>query len=98
MSDKTIDDSRARRELHEQIDGLLRQLVAHQEARVLTFARRLKPGLTAEDVRNAHDFRELDDPDFHYEDGMLAGLHSALTAVRAQRRESEAPQGEGPGT
>lgn len=68
-----------------EIESMLVTMVAHQETRVLALGRRLRPGLTAEDLRNAHDFRELDDEDFHFEDGQLAGLLSALTAVRAAK-------------
>lgn len=71
------------------VDELLVKVAALQERKVLALARRLKPGLTSEDVRNAHDHRELDDPDFHYEDGTLAGVQFALSAVRALRRERE---------
>ncbi len=68
------------------MEDLLQRMVDHQEQKVLSLARRLRPGLTAEDVRNAHDFRELDDSDFHYEDGLLAGLLAAQTALRARFR------------
>jgi hypothetical protein len=70
-----------------EIETLVASLAATQEGKVLGLARRLKPGLTPEDMRNPHDFRELDDGDFHYEDGMLAGLHVVLAAVRARRAE-----------
>ncbi len=72
-------------EVERTLDALARQ----QEGRVLALARRLRPGLTAEDVRNAHDYRELDDSDFQYEDGTLAGLLAALSAVRARRSETK---------
>lgn len=56
-----------------------------QRDKVLALARRLRPGLTLEDVQNPHDFPELDDPDWHYADGVLAGVQSARTALRARR-------------
>lgn len=73
------------------MEDLLQRMVDHQEQKVLSLARRLRPGLTAEDVRNAHDFRELDDSDFHYEDGLLAGLLAAQTALRARFRVPAKP-------
>ena len=73
------------------VEELLHKMVDLQEQKVLSLARRLRPGLTAEDVRNAHDFRELDDSDFHYEDGLLAGLLAAQTALRAQFRAPARP-------
>jgi hypothetical protein len=81
----TDDENKAWRE----VEALLASMAAQQEGKVLGLARRLRPGLTAEDVRNPHDFRELNDPDFHYEDGILAGLQYALSALRARCRELE---------
>ncbi len=77
--------------MYDAMEDLLRRMVEHQEMKVLSLARRLRPGLTAEDVRNAHDFRELDDSDFHFEDGLLAGLLAAQTALRARFRAPAQP-------
>ncbi len=60
-----------------------------QRKKVLALARRLKPGLTPEDVQNPHDFPELHDPDWHYADGVLTGIasvKSALAALMARTR------------
>jgi hypothetical protein len=65
------------------IDELLANMEELQSRKVLELARRLKPGLTLEDVRNPHDFPELADPDWHYADGVLAGIQSVATALRA---------------
>lgn len=74
------------------VDAMLEEMIALQEKKVLALARRLRPGVTPEDIRNPHDFAELDDADYHYEDGMLNGLQAALSAVRARMRElSPAP-------
>jgi hypothetical protein len=68
------------------VDRLLDELVAQQEAKVLRLGRTLVPGLTLEDLRNPHDFPALArSAVFHFEDGILAGLRSALVAVRAER-------------
>lgn len=61
-------------------------LEEQQRAKVLALARRLRPGLTLEDIANPHDFPELGDGDWQYEDGMLAGIQSVLAAVRAEAR------------
>lgn len=58
-----------------------------QRAKVLELARRLCPGLTAEDLRNPHDFPELSDTDWHYQDGILTGIQSVLVALRSRRWE-----------
>ena len=67
------------------------QLVAEMEElqlqKVADLARRLKPGLTLEDIRNPHDFPELDDPDWHFEDGQLAAIESILVRLRALKNQ-----------
>lgn len=74
------------------VEAMFEAMIALQEKKTLALARRLKPGVTAEDIRNPHDFRELNDGDYHYEDGMLNGLQAALSALRARMRElSKAP-------
>jgi 8-oxo-dGTP pyrophosphatase MutT (NUDIX family) len=73
----------------ETCERLLGSLEQQQVGKVLDLARRLRPGLTLEDVRNPHDFPELDDRDWQYEDGLLTGIQTALAAVRALRRDKE---------
>lgn len=68
------------------LERVLEAMIEQQERKVLSLARRLRPGLTAEDVRNPHDYAELDDRDFHYEDGTLNGIQAALMALRAKQR------------
>ena len=71
------------------LQDLRRELDALEELqrkKVLDLARRLKPGLTLEDVQNPHDFPELDDPDWHYADGVLAGIASVRSALAALER------------
>jgi len=78
------------------LDDLARELDALEELqrkKVLDLARRLKPGLTLEDVQNPHDFPELGDPDWHYADGVLAGIQSVkstlLALIRGDRRRED---------
>lgn len=78
--------------LRSTLDTLLKTMTDQQERRVLALGRRLKPGVTDEDLRNAHDFAELD-TDFHYEDGILAGLLQASAAIRALWRDRDAAAG-----
>jgi hypothetical protein len=70
----------------EEIVALLERSEALQAKKVLELARRLVPHLTAEDIRNPHDFPDLEDPDWHFEDGQLAGIQGILTSVRALHR------------
>jgi hypothetical protein len=65
------------------VAGEITALEELQRTKVLELARRLKPGLTLEDVQNPHDFPELDDPDWHYADGVLAGIASVKSALLA---------------
>jgi hypothetical protein len=59
-----------------------------QREKVIALARRLKPGLTLEDIRNPHDFPELNDPDWHYEDGVLTGIQSVWMSLRGRLTEA----------
>lgn len=68
--------------------AFIEEMEALQIEKVITLARRLKPGLTLEDIRNPHDFPELDDRDWHYEDGVLTGIQSVLMALRSRERAS----------
>ncbi len=70
----------------EEVANLVASLEEQQRAKVLALARRLKPGLTLEDIANPHDFPELGDADWQYEDGLLAGIQSVLAALRAESR------------
>jgi hypothetical protein len=72
-----------------EIEGLLDDAEELQRKKVSALARRLKPGLTDEDLRNPHDFPELKDPDWHYEDGILTGIQSIMTSLRALRRQND---------
>ncbi len=73
------------------IERLVTELEDLQRSKVIDLARRLRPGLTLEDVRNPHDFPELNDADWQHEDGVLVGIQSVLAAVRARRREAAEP-------
>ncbi len=67
------------------LDRLLLQMIDQQEHKLLELARQTVPDLTPEDLRNPQDFPALvRDPDFNYEDGLLAGLRSAHMAIRAE--------------
>jgi hypothetical protein len=73
----------------DEIERMIEEMEELQLGKVADLARRLKPGLTLEDIRNPHDFPELDDPDWHYQDGILTGIQSVRSMVRARRREEE---------
>lgn len=81
------------------LDALLEEMEQLQINKVFDLARRLKPGLTLEDMRNPHDFPELGDTDWHYEDGILTGIQGVRSAVRARwgraGEATDAADGEG---
>lgn len=75
-----------------QMFALLEEMETAQKRKVLDLARRLVPGLTAEDIRNPHDFPDLIDPDWHFEDGQLSGIQAvrfALVGLQNDRAEGK---------
>jgi hypothetical protein len=71
------------------VEELVAEIGVLQQKKVLDLARRLRPGLTLEDIANPHDFPELGDADWQFEAGTLAGVQSVLAALRARRRDAE---------
>ncbi len=71
--------------LARRVPALLEEMAAHQRGRIAALAARLRPGLTLDDLKQPHDFPELADPDFHFEDGQLAGIEAVMMALRARR-------------
>jgi hypothetical protein len=69
----------------DEVEALVVSMEELQRKKVVELAHRLKPGLTLEDLKNPHDFPELADVDWHYADGVLTGIESVLSAIRAQR-------------
>ncbi len=65
-----------------------------QAKKVIELARRILPHLTDEDIRNPHDFPELQDPDWHYEDGILSGVQHVRIALKALKNRLEDGHGE----
>jgi hypothetical protein len=87
---------RAEADLFDAIDREIGAVEEVQAQKVIDLARRILPGLTAEDIRNPHDFPDLNDPDWQYEDGVLAGIQGVRVAMRAMRNrrdDASKPQG-----
>ncbi|HEY2663994.1 MAG TPA: hypothetical protein VGI47_06600 [Candidatus Binataceae bacterium] len=75
-------------------DDLMLSLVEQQESKVLAMGRRIHPGLTSEDIRNPQDFEDLaSNPQWNFEDGILAGIRSAHMALRARLIELDDSEG-----
>jgi hypothetical protein len=71
----------------ERVLALIDAMEREQHRKVVELARRLRPGVTPEDLRNPHDFPDLDDPDWHFEDGQLAGIQSVRFALHGLTRD-----------
>jgi hypothetical protein len=68
------------------MEPLLEEMIEAQRRRLLELARRIAPGLTADDLLQPHDHPELArDPSFNFEDGILAGYLAVRAALRASR-------------
>jgi len=82
-----VSDEPTARDVVRRVYALLDQMEQTQRDKVLTLARRILPHLTAEDIRNPHDFPDLEDPDWHFEDGQLSGIQSVRFALRTLENE-----------
>ena len=72
--------------MREDVEHLLEEMIEAQRRRILELARRLEPGITADDLLQPHDHPRLaQNPDFHFEDGILAGYLAIRAALRARR-------------
>jgi hypothetical protein len=66
----------------------LERMIVQQRERCLELARRLHPGLTADDITQPHDYPELaQNWHWNYEDGVLAGLVAAQLTLRRVGRK-----------
>jgi hypothetical protein len=66
-----------------EIDALVQEIAAQQEACLLASGRRLIPHLTREDLLQPNDFPELEEhPHFRFEEGVLMGIRTVQTALR----------------
>jgi hypothetical protein len=65
---------------------LLEEMIAAQRDRLLAIARRIDPSATSDDLLQPHDNPRLaTSPEFHFEDGVLAGYLAVRAALRARR-------------
>jgi hypothetical protein len=57
---------------------MLEELICYQQGVLLSFARRIIPRITLDDLMQPNDFVELENnPLFRYEEGVLHGLQMA---------------------
>jgi hypothetical protein len=68
------------------VEKLLDEMIAAQRRRLLDLASRIQPGVSADDLFQPHDHPALAaNPEFNFEDGILAGYLAVLAALRASR-------------
>jgi hypothetical protein len=68
------------------IERLLEEMITRQQARLFELARRIEPAITPEDLLQPHNHPKISgNPDFNFEDGMLAGYLAIRAALRASR-------------
>jgi len=66
----------------------LEKMVTLERQKLLKFAKRLIPYLTAEDILQPQDYPELDQNlEFRYQEGLVIGLETALSTLYAIRLE-----------
>lgn len=69
-----------------QVDELLDEMIEAQRRRLLELAERILPGITGDDLFQPHDHPGLAvNPEFNFEDGILAGYLAVQAALRASR-------------
>ena len=62
---------------------LLAEIEALHQEKLLTFARKIRPNLTEEDLLQPNDYPELENnPEFRYSEGLLSGVRTAQAAIR----------------
>ncbi len=69
----------------EKVLEMLDELIVQQRGKCMKIARRINPRLTPDDLMNPFDWPEVNEnPQFVWEDGLLAGLQAAHAAVAAR--------------
>ncbi|GAB4228426.1 MAG: hypothetical protein Tsb0021_05720 [Chlamydiales bacterium] len=72
--------------LEEKID----ELISYQKQKLLSYATRIIPCVTEEDLLQPNDFPQLENhPEFRYEEGVLHGLMIVKTAFSLPEFEIE---------
>jgi hypothetical protein len=68
------------------IEKLLDEMIGAQRRRLLDLASRIQPGVSTDDLFQPHDHPALAaNPEFNFEDGILAGYLAVRAALRASR-------------
>ena len=68
------------------MEKVFEEMISYQRGKLLQIAREILPSVVEDDLLQPFDFPELErHPDFRYEEGVLQGILTALTAWRSQK-------------
>lgn len=68
-------------------EATLEEIINANQTALLQLGRRIVPTLTPEDMLQPNDYPELENhPEFRYAEGVLAGLLTAQSALRAKAK------------
>ncbi|MDN3504688.1 MAG: hypothetical protein P0S95_03835 [Rhabdochlamydiaceae bacterium] len=68
---------------------ILQEMCNMQRVKLLRIANEILPHVTSEDIMQPNDFQELEtNTFFRYEEGVLEGLQSALSAIQYEENSS----------
>lgn len=69
-----------------EVEKLLQEMIEAQRRRLLELAARILPGVVGDDLFQPHDHPALAaNPQYNFEDGILAGYLAVRAAFRASR-------------
>lgn len=72
-----------------EILSLLSEMIEQQRGKCQRIANRINPRLTPDDLMNPFDWPEVgENPQFAWEDGLLAGLQAAHAAISAREHQT----------
>ena len=67
------------------MEEIFEEMISYQQGKLLNLAKEILPHITEDDLLQPFDFPELErHPDFRYEEGVLAGMQTAIMAIRAK--------------
>lgn len=72
----------------DEVEETLEELIAYHQKKLVECGRRIVPNVTFDDLLQPNDFPALENhPYFRYEEGILSGIETARSALRAARKQ-----------
>ncbi len=73
----------------EEVQLLIGEMIARQNAKLLACAKRIVPTVTADDLLQPNDFPALENhAEFRYEEGILSGMQTVQMALIALAKDN----------